>query len=309
MHEESQGRKIDDIQEIVKNLLFEVIPESQKKLDNLWRDLQIQFKLFEDSTQDFEYIGSTSYFFIHCKPRLLRALWVASFAAWEGYCASAYGFTNLSHFQNLLDCVDLIMKSDDSVQISMPEGVPEPGVFVDATINPQARAAGELGAFVCAWALLHEVCHLQKQQEGSSVSNDAPSDEKKAMELSCDYFATQYILEHASEYANANNIDIQLLEQKRQIGVHFALFALTILTRYKWTNSTSHPDVQVRINQAWEQMNDRGLNSQAVVASFGAFYALHQLWNNAPSVPQLSIINFADPMTSINQIVFQLNLQ
>ena len=181
------------------------------------------------------------------------------------------------------------MTSEDPTSVPLPPGIPEPGQFVDAVKYPQTRAAAELAVFAGGWALLHEVRHIQHQQDGSSASADASSADKRAEEISCDEYATSFILERVAEYAQENGVDAMQVEQKRQAGIHFAMFALTIISRDQWGQTDTHPSTQDRINHTWKQINARGLNLIAALLSVGAFYSLKQLWTDAPGPPDLSV--------------------
>ena len=281
-----QKRNNSEVQKAVKDLFMGVAPERQSELTQLWEQYQIRFNILQNDSFVME---AGAYRDVNFNNRALRAFWVAAFAAWEGFCVSSRCMGDLARFKILLECVDNIMSSNDPAEVLMPQGVPEPGIFVDTKDDAQARAAGEFAVFACGWALLHEVHHIQLQQQGLSTQMEAPSTDKREQELKCDCFATEFILKDAAKYARNKEIDIQLLEQKRQVGVHFALFALTIISRRSWIESESHPTIQERIDKAWSQMNIQGLNFMASLISVGAFYSLSQCFDKAPGPPVLSI--------------------
>ena len=290
MFSQSPPRNDDVVQVAVKNIFLGVAPAREEELNQLWVRYQLRFNLLPDDNCDGTFVmDAGAYRDVRFNHRALRAFWLATFAAWEGYRVCSEGETNLTHFESIIECVRSIMNSNDPTSVPLPHGIPEPGQFVDAEKYPQTRAAAELAVFASGWALLHEVRHIQHQQDGSSVSINASSDDKRAEEISCDKYATAFILEHAAEYAQEHDVDALQVEQKRQAGVHFAMFALTIISRDQWGQTDSHPNTQDRIDHAWVQMNARGLNLIAALLSVGAFYSLKQLWTDAPSPPVLSV--------------------
>jgi hypothetical protein len=113
----------------------------------------------------------------------------------------------------------------------------------------QGRAASELATIAVAWALLHELRHIRHQREGSGA--DPHSEDKAAKhaeELSCDAFATTSLLEQIDLCARATVQSADLVRQKRQLGIYFGLFSVTLLAKDKWGKSKTHPAVQARID-------------------------------------------------------------
>jgi len=145
----------------------------------------------------------------------------------------------------LLDCTLAVQNSPNFLEIELPE-IPEPGVFPDKNNFPELRAASELAVFASGWAMLHEVRHVKHQQDGTS-STDLERTDKHKEEFSCDEFATQFILEKISDYAKSTNQNLRLVEKKRKLGIYFALFSLSILSKDKWSETESHPSLQNRI--------------------------------------------------------------
>jgi len=140
----------------------------------------------------------------------------------------------------------------------LPIGVAEPGQYPDANTDPQGRAASELATIAVAWALLHELRHIRHQQDGTGA--DPYSDDKAAKhaeEMSCDAFATTFLLEQIDLYAQSTNQSADLIRRKRQLGIYFGLFAVTMLAKDKCGESKSHPAVQARIDAVRKLMADQ----------------------------------------------------
>lgn len=290
MYSHSTQRNDEEIQTAIRNMFLGVAPEREEELKQFWDRYQLRFNLLADNSLDGSFImDAGAYRDIRFNHRALRAFWVATFAAWEGYRACSEGETDLTNFKSLISCVRAIMNADNPILVPLPNGIPEPGVFVEAEGNPQGRAAAELAVFASGWALMHEVRHIQHQQDGSSASIDAASEDKHKEEASCDEYATNFILEHVDNYAREQGVELRLVEQKRQAGIHFAMFALVIMSENQWKETISHPSMQNRINSSWKQMDALGLNLIAALVSVGAFYTLKQLWPDAPCPPVLSV--------------------
>jgi hypothetical protein len=256
-------------------------------LDHLNREYQLLFSLLSDKG-DVQIEGGL-YRHVRFNHRALRALWVASFAAWEAYRAFVNATTSnnavdVGRLTLLLELVRHIQDSETPTAVPLPEGIPQPGFFPDAVLFPEERATCELAVFVSGWAMLHEIRHIKHQQEGTSSTDSTDPREKRCEELSCDAFATEFILDRTEEYARQFTADKVLVDRKRRLGVHFALFALTVLSRDHWNETASHPSMQDRINATFTRMYDNGVDD-AYFISGCAFQSLKLVWPDVPSVP------------------------
>jgi hypothetical protein len=50
-------------------------------------------------------------------------------------------------------------------------------------------------------------------------------------ELSCDEFATRFLLQHVDLCARHESVELELVRQKRQLAIYFALFAMTLIAK------------------------------------------------------------------------------
>ena len=177
-----------------------------------------------------------------------------------------------------------ILINDQSDDGPLPQGVPEPGTFPDGAIFPQERAAAELANIALGWALLHEVRHIQHQQAGTGADPYAIDTQPAHQEeVSCDAFATVFLLEHIQQYAQIKSEDAVLVRRKRETGIYFALFTLTLLAKDNWGASKTHPAVQDRID-AVDAMMGEEQDEIAKAVAHKAFAALRTLWPTAPGV-------------------------
>jgi hypothetical protein len=288
---ETQDIVIDDetIQKAAKTLFLGCAPEREKELDELWSLLAPKFQMVGDIHDgDRIILDAGAYKYVRFNHRVLRAFWIGAFAAWEGYRAVAVSediaTVNLSRLSDLLGAFDRMLASDQSDVEPLPEGVPEPGVYPEATPDGQARAAAELATMAVGWALLHEVRHIKHQQDGTGADPYGIASEPfHKEELSCDDFATNFLLEKIDDYAKSQSVDTEKVRRKRQLAVYFAFFAITLLAKDKWSASLSHPAVQDRIGATTTLIGaDRSELAEAIAHT--SFAALRTLWPTAPGV-------------------------
>jgi hypothetical protein len=280
-------RNDQSIQDAARALFEGLVPERRAELEQLWADHAPRFNLLEDFSQHGSFVlDAGGYRDVRFNYRVMRAFWVASFAAWEGYRAIAEGVTagslNLSFFKAIIACVQKIISENDPESVTLPGGIPEPGILPDAAKYPQLRAAAELAHFATGWALLHEVQHIIHQRKGTSAGANGTRAENHAEELSCDAFATAFLLDRVLDYAKDHQENASLVAQKRQIGVYFALFAMTVFAKGHWAASDTHPALQDRIDATIRMISSRSLTAE-VIAHL-AFIALSALWPETPRV-------------------------
>lgn len=282
-------RSDDQIQESAKNLLFGCAPERRPQLEKIWIDCDLRFHIFGDRHEGCEIIFDAGcYRDVRFNHRVVRAFWIAAFAAWEGYRAITEtedpAQCDLTRFGTLLDLFDEVISADAADEIPMPFGIPEPGTFADRHDNVPYRAAGELATLALGWAILHEVRHIRHQREGSSAPSDnSDPNLSRAEELSCDEFATDFLLERINEYAQSERVDVAAVRLKRELGIYFALFAVAMLAKGQWGESKTHPAVQDRINAIVARLGDHK-DERALAIAHVAFAALSHKWHGAPSV-------------------------
>ena len=281
-------RNDEQVQTAIRNLFMGCVPERRAELEDLWTRFSLEFRLTSDIHEGERIIMDAGcYRYVRFNHRVLRAFWIAAFVAWEGYSAIHRSLTSdqpleLGQFIVLIEGFEKVISSDSPEPEPLPEGVPEPGLYVDRSIDVQARAASELATFAVGWALLHELRHIRHQHEGTSADFHVPDPEpKRGEELSCDRFATLFLLE--KDYAGSENVAPERVRQKRELGVYFALFALTLLAKKNWDDTPTHPAVQTRI---WAASDAIGPAASEPARAIGhmAFAALSCLWPGAPGV-------------------------
>jgi hypothetical protein len=274
------------VQEAARNLFEGITPERMEELQELWANYAPHFNILDDLSRDGRFvIDAGLYREVRFNHRALRIFWVASFAAWEGYRAVANGLEagafDFTRFREVIDATLRVFREDDAEAVPLPNGVPEPGALPDRNRSPELRAAAELAHFAAGFALLHEVKHIIHQQLGTGAPEHATPADNHKEELSCDAFAIRFLLDRVDDYAATSRVSADLVRQKRKIGIYFALFAMALLSKDRWSASNSHPAMQTRLDEAIKVMkNDRADISDAIAHT--AFAALHEVWPDAP---------------------------
>lgn len=257
-------------------------PERHLELEALWNQHEPKFRVMADTGPDGVFVLDAGMWNqVRFNHRAMRLFWLSSFVAWEGYKmvhnlveAKDAGPTT---FDALLTTFSGILGSDDSSAAPWPTDVPEPGFYPDAGIDPELRAVSELASFATGWALLHEIHHLQLQQQGKSASQGDPQQVFHDEELACDAFATSFLLDQVEAYAQKTEYPADKVRMKRELGVYFALFAITLISADRWDASSSHPAMQDRINAAMQVMSADGSKPSDAIAhaSFAALWMRH----------------------------------
>lgn len=282
-------RQDKTVQQAIRDMFIGSVPERAEDLAALWKDNDLVIRLFPDVHEDGRIIMSGgTYRYIHYNHRVVRSFWIGAFAAWEGYRTVAespnFPKTDLTRLQELLGAFDAVIQSEQSDAALLPAGIPEPGTLPNRDSDPQGRAVSELCIIAVAWALLHEVRHVQHQREGTSVSMDGDTREAQHREeFSCDEFATRFILEQVQRYSDESGDDPTLVRRKRETAIYFALFAVTLLAKGHWEASNSHPSIQDRFDAVGHLMAD-DWDKMAQAVACAAFVALRELWPSAPMI-------------------------
>jgi len=268
----------------VKFLLDSVAPERQVELDKLWKKYEPEFRLLEDDGPAGQFVMEAGlYRIVRFNHRVMRLFWLGAFVAWEGYVslhAHLVGEQGASfaRFREMIDNFNRVLAEGDPATIPLPAHVPVPGSFPSR--DDPMRGPAELAVFCAGWALLHEIRHIQFQQEGKSAASD-DRDAMRAEEFSCDEYATKFILEQVGEYAKLHSVSEQQVHFKRSVGIYFALFTMALASRDRWGQTDTHPAFQDRIVAIRRHMGPDDINLADAIAH-AAFGALWHFWPNAP---------------------------
>jgi hypothetical protein len=275
------------LQAVVTSAIEAIAPERAAELMRHWEQYEPEVQITDDGDgADRIVMQAGLYRFIRFNHRTMRLFWLASFMLWEGYeSLSRYGQTgqtDVARFKELHRCFLQTLTATNVDAVPWPDGIPAPGDLVDHVPGNPARVAGELAIFAVGWAFLHEVRHLIHQQEQTSA-DAADVDACRREELSCDLFATEFLLSNLAEYAQNSGQSLELLQMKRQTAIYGALFAIALLSQGAWAETDSHPALQRRIDEAVASMERHGFNIIAAAIGASAFSTLQLQFADAPT--------------------------
>jgi hypothetical protein len=88
---------------------------------------------------------------------VLRAFWIAGYAAWEGFSAvqksvSSGSALDLGRFRELISAFEAVISSDSPELEPLPDGIAQPGSYTDKTNDVEGRAAAELATIAYNYA-------------------------------------------------------------------------------------------------------------------------------------------------------------
>ncbi len=283
---------IQSVQQAAHNLFLGCAPERKPDLEKLWEKYQPEFKLLDDTgPNNFFKLEAGLFRVVQFNHRAMRAFWLAGFIAWEGYHAVAKGSNesgvDLSRFSSMVQVFRDMLASEDPEKIPLPEGVPDPGCYTDPSIDSELCAVAELATVATGWALLHEIKHIQHQQDGTSTTHSTSKVDLHAEEFSCDQFATSFIIDKLTGYAAISGYDECKIRQKRELGVYFSLFAMVLIAVDAWDESETHPAMQDRIEKVIGLMGANGTSLSDAIAH-SSFVALWKLYPHAPGPFKIS---------------------
>jgi hypothetical protein len=268
------------LEQIIWQVLVDSAPEREGELSAIWHELNPIVQLLADVHVGERIVfDAGAYRYVRFNHRVMRAFWIAGFAAWEAYRSVARSSKlglDTAQFDQLLTAFEKVISDEDPTLAPLPQGVAEPGQYPDVEEDPEGRAASELATIGVAWALLHELRHIQHQRDGTGAKPFVVGRyEYHREEFSCDDFATSYLLERTQDYADSQCVSVELVRQKRQLGIYFGLFAVSLIAKDKWQATDTHPSVQERIDSVRNQMAGEKSEIAAAIAHV-AFATLRQ---------------------------------
>ena len=245
----------------VSNLLHGIAPERSTDIKFLFNKYQPKFSVVEETDSNgmpaFT-LRAGLYTKVEFNHRAMLCFWLGAHVVWEAYSEYAYAVNNGRSFNQerltfLLSSFKNALLADDVTNIEWPKDVLRPGNYGSDNDNPEKIMPAKLATFATGWALLHEMRHIQKQQEGtSSTIGDVAS--CHAEELECDSFAAKFILEKTPEYSRETNYDLHLVQMQRKLGILFGVFTIGLLSRQPKKASATHPSIELRLKTMLSQL-------------------------------------------------------
>jgi len=132
------GARSDYEVQVAAQRLFEgVVPERAADLKELWQKYQPKFHLLADAGPDGLFVmAGGRYRDVAFNHRALRAFWLASFFAWEGYLRVheqvTTGAASFDRFDDMLEVFHRMLTENEPLSVALPTGVSEPGYYPDA---------------------------------------------------------------------------------------------------------------------------------------------------------------------------------
>jgi len=244
----------DKLREMLKDMIFQAVPEKREELERVWDEFTPQFKAEHDK-QGFD-IKSASLFGcgrIVFTNRSITSLWLLGFAAWKAlYAYSAPLVLGVlvqslpdqqqfeSEYSAIIKSIDALLTLENVEDFKWPDGLPIPAA--ERPANEQDALVYDLICMATAYIFLHEIQHIR-----FSSAAETPSPHQE--ELGCDKYARELMLGNIAEYAKDSGYPLCKLKTKRGMSLALASFFLLVLTpKNLWEGSVSHPSLNKRMN-------------------------------------------------------------
>jgi hypothetical protein len=246
----------DKLREILKDMIFQAVPEQREELERVWDEYSPQFDFATDKP-GFE-IQGTSYFGrgqIVLTNRSMTSLWLLGFASGKSACAysdvldktDTFDYSRIqavpqtrqdeADFSSIIRSAEELLNIENLEDFNWPPKIPLPtGVRPD---SDQEAVVHDLISMATAYIFLHEVQHIQYHD-----ADLTPHEE----ELGCDKYARELMFERIEEFAKTSGDRIDLLKTKRGMAVAMASFFIFVHTSKKdWAGTESHPALMIRM--------------------------------------------------------------
>ncbi len=146
---ENGVRDDPSLQTAVRDLFIGSAPERESDLIEMWKELDLKFQLTADVHEgDRIIMDAGAYRYVRFNHRVLRAFWIAAYAAWNGYRTVAESPSlqalDLTRFRELVSSYESCLASTATDLEALPIGVAEPGQYPDAMRIPRAGPRANL---------------------------------------------------------------------------------------------------------------------------------------------------------------------
>lgn len=267
----------------LKNILLGIAPEREEKLMEIWSIYEPEIYLADDTNDQDQasFVMEGGLFkFVRFNHRTMRLFWIAAFIVVEGQrqierIAAGDNNCDFSRFEELLGYFNFVMSSGDYLAVTVPEGVTQPGTYINDGDDCDKKLAEQLATFSAGWALLHEIKHIQHQRDGTGAPQNATPSELHKEEFSCDEYATKFILQKAGIYAASMQLPTEMVLAKRHLGILTAYFTLYLISASQGQASKTHPSIEDRMKKALSYMGNN-LSDETQAFMIAAFMALQE---------------------------------
>jgi hypothetical protein len=243
----------DKLREILKDMIFQAVPEQREALERVWGEFTPQIEPEHDK-QGFDIKGGL---FFGCgrivfTNRSMTSLWLLGFAAWKAlYAYSAPLVLGMQveslpdqqqfelEYSAIIQSIDELLSLENVEDFKWPDGIPIP--TAKRPINEQDALVYDLICMATTYVFLHEIQHIR-----FSSAAERPSSHEE--ELGCDEYAQKLMLGNIAEYAKHSGYPLCKLKTKRGMSLALASFFLLVLTPEDlWEGSESHPSLNQRM--------------------------------------------------------------
>lgn len=305
------------LQESCADLLSRAAPEKSSATCQLLKQLNVTFELSDGEENDWIFdMAGGAYKYVQFNDQALAVFWSGAFVAWRAFnlasnfeqaiinvisshpqiytdpnydlnrmkneLDAASSSVNFKELGTVLEFVEQVKntKATTVQDIEWSHNIPMIGTLPADCI--ESKAASELAHLALSWALLHEIQHLIRQQNGTSsdIRNKAECHQE---EFECDEYAFDYLISDISHYVNSDiDTDEYKIIKKRELGIVFALFSMVIAKKGDWGETDTHPDLQSRVNKIIAKLS----TIEAKNISKNMFLVLQENdgWENCPSI-------------------------
>jgi hypothetical protein len=253
---------------IVLNLLRGAVPERADELSKLWTEHKLVVEVapsiqgstmnatskrikFDTKTVDFFWLfGFSAWHAIEVyAPALTFALLTGKTVETELCIDEERGQFELDYMQRLTSAHSLLAAAD-TADIRWPDDVPMPSADRESLTNDQEREVFDLVALGLAFALLHELKHVQARAlEAKEHTPEEERQDRAEEEMACDIWARAFMTTGIAQYAKASGHNYAKVEQKRAMGIALAAVTIHAMTpRHAHSGSWEYPPIGDRLD-------------------------------------------------------------
>ncbi len=151
---ENGVRDDPSLQTAVRVLFIGSAPERESDLIEMWKELDLKFQLTPNLHEgDRIIMDAGAYRYVRFNHRVLRAFWIAAYAAWEGYRTVAESPSlqalDLTRFRELISSYESCLASEeaDLAALQRRGNIPIVGMIPNAGLQANSRQLPSPGPF------------------------------------------------------------------------------------------------------------------------------------------------------------------
>lgn len=256
------------VRKSIFDILVGVMPERESDILSLFEKYNPQFSIV-DETHKGVVLRAGGYFSVEFNHRAMLTFWIGAHIIWRIYSECAHAIVdgsaiNQKKINSLFKTFQEIQIAEDPDQVNWPLDVLKPGDYGSEDDNPEKKMGPKLATFAVGWAILHEIRHLQIQQEGSS----SPITDVKLCheeELDCDSYAANFIMANTKDYSHQSGEDQEKVELLRKLGILIGVFVIGLLSNNPDKSTDTHPSEKLRLKALIEELEIKQLSKEDAI--------------------------------------------